>query len=75
MFYCETHFYCDICGKGFKTSGKRMADCSSKAQFRFIQKKEGWRTVYGKYDVCKDCMQHYGTKEIRRMLKNRMEEK
>lgn len=27
------------------------------------------------YDVCKDCREHYGSKEIRRMIKEKHEQK
>ena len=71
MFLCETSIHCDICGREYNSVGKRMSDCICKARFRSYQKKAGWITIYGKYDVCKNCLLHYGKKEIYRMMKER----
>ena len=75
MFYCKTQLSCDICGKGSATGGSRMSDCASKQFFRLLKKREGWSVYYGRYDVCKDCREHYGSKEIRRMIKEKHEQK
>ena len=73
MFYCETNLSCDICGIGRVSSARRIHDCASKALFRLRLKEEGWKVVFGNYDVCKRCLQHYGMKEIRRILRARTE--
>lgn len=69
MFSCTTEFYCDICGRGFRSQGNRMSDCTSKDWFRVLHRKDGWKTVYGKYDVCSDCVKRYGMKYIRNKFK------
>lgn len=69
MFVCTTELICDICGDYFISKGEKMADCISKQRFRDYQHKKGWKTVYGKYDVCPDCVRHYGMKYIRKVFK------
>lgn len=69
MFSCTTKFSCDICGTTFVSTGNRMCDCISKDWFRIRQKRDGWKTVYGKYDVCAACIKHYGMKYIRNRFK------
>lgn len=71
MFSCTTKFSCDICGTGYFSQRSRMTDCMSRDRFREVHKKEGWRVVYGKWDVCSKCVQHYGIRYIRKMLKER----
>lgn len=73
MFNCETSFYCDICGKGTGIKSDKMPNCPSHLRYQHLYKERGWKVVYGKYDVCKDCILHYGIKEIRRILKERMD--
>ena len=69
MFSCTTEFSCDICGTTFVSTGNRMCDCISKDWFRIRHKRDGWKTVYGKYDVCAACIKHYGMKYIRNRFK------
>lgn len=71
MFHCTTKLNCDICRQGFETYGTRMSDCISKQRFRNLQRKNGWKTIYGKYDICPDCLKHYGIKLIRNKIKER----
>ena len=73
MFQCETRLSCDVCGKTYRSFGRRMADCVCKKRFRIYQKREGWITVYAKYDICEGCLQHYGIKEVRRMIREKNE--
>ena len=39
-----------------------------------MKKNDGWSTYYCRYDVCKNCRQHYGEKEIRRMMKEKLKQ-
>ena len=71
MFKCTTEFACDICGTKIRSSGTRMTDCSSKHWFRYVFGEKGWKTIYGKYDVCPECVQRCGMKYIRKILKER----
>lgn len=75
MFYCKTVFCCDICGDGRVTQGARMSDCASKDFNRYMRKKEGWKVFYGKYDVCKKCIDHYGLREVRTMMRKKRDDK
>ena len=52
MFSCTTRFNCDICGTGYISTCERMSDCISKDRFRYMHRSKGWKTVYGKYDIC-----------------------
>lgn len=70
MFNCKTTFSCDLCGRSHSTESNRMADCASKDFFRIMLRKAGWKTIYGCYDVCGRCVEHYGMKEVRKMLKD-----
>lgn len=71
MFVCTTELICDFCGKYYSSTGNKMADCISKQRFRDCQHKKGWKTIYSKYDVCPDCVRHYGMKYIRKASKER----
>lgn len=71
MFRCTTRFNCDICGTGYISTCERMSDCIGKERFRYIYRSKGWKTVYGKYDICPDCVKHYGMKYIRNKFKER----
>lgn len=71
MFSCTTEFICDVCGTGFRSQSNRMSECMSKAWFRMLYGKEGWKTVYGKYDICPNCVKHYGMKYIRNKFRER----
>ena len=42
-----------------------MSCCTSKAWFEIIVKDIGWKVIYGKYHICKDCIEHYGMKYLR----------
>lgn len=68
MFNCRTELSCDFCGKTYSSEGSRMSDCTSKLWFRKILCEKGWKTMFGAYDVCPDCVAHYGLKHIRKML-------
>lgn len=74
MFSCTIEFICDICGKGFKSHGERISDCISKCRFRKKLREDGWRTVFGKYDVCYDCITNFGIKSIRNKIKESEQE-
>lgn len=69
MFNCSTEFTCDMCGTSLHSHGKRMSECMNKAWFRKLYRERGWRTVYSKYDICPDCVKHYGMKYIRKKIK------
>lgn len=69
MFSCSTEIACDMCDTSLHSHGKRMSDCMSKYWFRKFCRREGWRTVYGKYDICPGCIKHYGMKHIRVALR------
>lgn len=71
MFKCETNITCDVCGIGYRSTGKRMSDCISRDNWRYYKAKEGWKVIYGKYDVCRKCIERYGIKEIRRNFKQK----
>lgn len=68
MFKCKTEFSCDICGCTHSTTKGKMTDCTSKQWFRTLLHQKGWKTIYGSYDVCRKCVEHYGIKHIRKML-------
>lgn len=36
-----------------------------------LYSKEGWKTVYGKYDICPNCVKRYGMKYIRNKFRER----
>lgn len=74
MFSCTTEISCDMCGAGYISQGNRMSDCISRDCFRYFRKKDGWKVVYGKYDICDKCIQHYGMKYIRSKFKEREQE-
>ena len=65
MFKCETRLICDNCGRSRLSEGERMSDCCSKLWHRRISKKDGWKTLYGEYDVCPICVKRYGIKYLR----------
>ncbi len=74
MFRCKTTISCDICGDTFLTKGNRMSDCMSKMTFERSMKRDGWRVIYGKYHICKNCFEHYGKKYIYSLFKEREQE-
>lgn len=69
MFLCTTELRCDNCGTGYSSEGARMSCCTSKAWFEIIVKDIGWKVIYGKYHICKDCIEHYGMKYLRAKFK------
>ena len=71
MFNCTVVFSCDICGYGIKYFARRKTDTPSHAWARYVFKEKGWRVVYGKYDVCDECISYYGLKKIRNILYQR----
>lgn len=74
-FMCTTELMCDQCTHTFTTSGERMSDCASKLHFEISLKRKGWKVLYGKYHVCKDCIEHYGIKYLRAKFKEVNNEK
>lgn len=69
MFECKTYLSCDICGYSYSSTGRTKDRAANRDSFRRSLKENGWKTIYGKYDVCKDCVEHYGIKECRRIFK------
>lgn len=70
MFKCTTVISCDKCSKGYTSSGIRMTDCTSKAWYEKLIKEKGWKVLYKKYHICRECLEHYGEKHLRKEFKN-----
>lgn len=68
MFNCRTEFSCDICGHMYSSENHKMTHCISKEWYRHMLHEKGWKTIYGAYDVCRECVEHYGLKHVRKML-------
>lgn len=68
MFKCCTELSCDICGCTHRSENSKMTNCTSKGWYRYLLHQKGWKTIYGSYDVCQKCVEHYGIKYIRKML-------
>ena len=71
MFSCETKFSCDFCGITYTSKASNMTDCFSKDAWRTVKRKQGWKIVYGNYDICQNCVAYYGLKDIREILTER----
>ena len=68
-FKCTTKLICDQCDCAVVTTGERMSDCSSKLLFEYALKQRGWKVLFGKFHVCKECIEHYGLKYLRAKFK------
>ena len=64
MFECETTIKCDNCGQGYSSYGERMSDCMSRQRFEMRLKNEGWIKIRKRYNICGECLLHYGKKYL-----------
>lgn len=58
-FSCRTALSCDNCGAEIATAGERMPDCASRQWLELSAKGNGWIKILGKYNICKECAEHY----------------
>lgn len=55
MFEYSTTLKCDQCG----------TDCMSREDLESMVAEEGWIKLYGRYNICDGCVEHYGEKYLR----------
>ena len=64
MFEYSTTLKCDQCGYGCSSDGFRIADCMSREDLESMVAEEGWINLYGRYNICDGCVEHYGEKYL-----------
>lgn len=65
MFEYSTTLKCDQCGYGCSSDGFRIANCMSREDLESMVAEEGWIKLYGRYNICDGCVEHYGEKYLR----------
>lgn len=64
MFEYSTTLKCDQCGYGCSSDGFRITDCMSREDLESMVAEEGWIKLYGRYNICDRCVEHYGEKYL-----------
>ncbi len=70
MYICEVSFICDNCCNGSTWKSDKKQNTPAKLDCEVYKRKQGWKKIYGKYHICKDCIEKYGLKYFRNLYKN-----
>lgn len=64
MFEVEVTVKCDNCGFGQPSYGESIKDCLSRRALEKMLENEGWIKIRKKYNICGECLSHYGKKYL-----------